>query len=415
MPVAMTDEPDTSARERFSRDLRRIREEREVSFSTLLEATQVPESRLQAFEDGLLYEESRMNVVYLKAFVRTYAETVGLSPDSVVAHLEAALSGDYQNQLAVEYLDASPSAMGSASTSEEDSVPSDAETTGQSEDPPQDSDSSPTRGSEEDSTAEVHTGESNDAPVDPGGERGAEAVGGDPALSRDQSPSAKSTATGLGIDAVRTGGNGPSEYLRPLLYVASTIGLLALSAWGIATYVFTTDSPSGPPLQTRTDGSSVKQTTDTTQSADTARVDSVRATDAVASSSSAQMSSPPRLVGDTMYVTVVATSVVREMRVQQDDDLRRPYWIEEGKALVFPFTRRITIQNQLDSLRLLLERYPYPTTHTDAEGRVVITRDTVRDFADTLRSPPLSISASPDTVQIGSTPSASSDTTDGTP
>ena len=76
---------------------------------------------------------------------------------------------------------------------------------------------------------------------------------------------------------------------------------------------------------------------------------------------------------DTLHVTVRATSAVRELRVQQDNDLRRPYWMEEGDALVFPFTQRLVLQDQLDSLQLLPEGYPYPKTRTDGEGRIIVT------------------------------------------
>jgi len=114
-----------------------------------------------------------------------------------------------------------------------------------------------------------------------------------------------------------------------------------------------------------------------------------------------------------MFVTVLATAPVRELRVRQDDDLRRPYWIEEGDALVFPFARRITLQNQLDSLRLFLNRFSYPTTRPDA--RVVLTRDTVQQFAETLQGAPATISATPDTVPIEKPSSAIPDTTDTVP
>ncbi len=119
-------------------------------------------------------------------------------------------------------------------------------------------------------------------------------------------------------------------------------------------------------------------------------------------------------LGDTLYVTVRATADVRELRVQQDDNLRRPYWIEEGEARVFPFTERVTLQNRLDSLQLLLEGYRYPITSTDAEGRVIIRRDTAEQFADTLRGAPVSITATPDTIE-GSGSTLDLDTTSSGP
>ena len=137
---------------------------------------------------------------------------------------------------------------------------------------------------------------------------------------------------------------------------------------------------------------------------DSSSSDSVRAERPVERRPLAQIT-----LGDTLYATVLATSVVRELRVRQDDNLRRPYWIEEGEAMVFPFTRRITFQNQLDSLRLFLERYPYPTTRSDEQGQIVITRRTVQSFADTLRGAPVELSTSPDTT-LGTVPEGTPDT-----
>jgi hypothetical protein len=144
------------------------------------------------------------------------------------------------------------------------------------------------------------------------------------------------------------------------------------------------------------------------QTADPSMADSVATDSTDTSAAEPPPTRPPAsiVLGDTLYVTVLASAPVRELRVQQDEDLRRPYWIEEGAARVFPFTRRITLQNQLENARLLLQRYPYPTIRTDAQGRVVITRDTATQFADTLRGAPVVVPGPVDTVQIAAPPPA---------
>ena len=76
--LAMPDAPASSARQRFARDLRRIREHREVSLASVHAATQIPEPHLESFEDGRLFEESTMTDVYLKAFVQAYADAIGV-------------------------------------------------------------------------------------------------------------------------------------------------------------------------------------------------------------------------------------------------------------------------------------------------------------------------------------------------
>jgi len=104
----MPDDLDTPALRRFARDLRRIREDRSVSLASIQEETQVQASHLESFEKGVLHEESRMNDVYLKAFVRAYAEAIGLSAEPVMNHLGSALSGTYDDELATAFLDVPP-------------------------------------------------------------------------------------------------------------------------------------------------------------------------------------------------------------------------------------------------------------------------------------------------------------------
>lgn len=414
----MPEELDTSARERFARDLCQIREDREVSLTALQEATQVPKSRLRAFEEGeLIDEQSRMNAVYLKAFVRAYAEAIGLSPDIGVDHVEAALSGDYENELAAQYLERRGSGAEAPSSSENKS--SSGEPTGE------DISSTSTSTSEASETTpssdiegEENSKDEPSAPKDPS--HSVQTGDKAPVASQDRRASLnKSSESSSRSTARRERGDGRGEW-KPLVYGAAAIALLALSAWGIVTYPFSSNGPFASPAQDDSGGfaaadaggPAVQKTVDTTQSTDAADVTEA---DQLSGGASASVS----LLRDTMHITVRARAVVREMRIQQDSDLRRPYWMEPGDALVFPFTRRITIENQLDSLRLFLEGHPYSTTHANAEGRIVITRDTVARVADTLRSSPVSLTETPDTVQIGSVQSSpsvstSSDTADGT-
>jgi hypothetical protein len=102
-------------------------------------------------------------------------------------------------------------------------------------------------------------------------------------------------------------------------------------------------------------------------------------------------------LGDTLHLTLVAEGDVLGVRVRRDDDLRRPYWIEAGQAAVFPFRSQITVEQELDSLRLVLEGYPYPVDVST--GRVVISRDSAEAFADTLRGRPASVPATRDTLR----------------
>ncbi|PSQ96337.1 MAG: hypothetical protein BRD53_03990 [Bacteroidetes bacterium SW_7_64_58] len=366
----MSSDPDVPALQRFGRDLRRIREDRDVTTATVHTHTQAPESQIQSFEAGTLYEESTMNPVYLRAFVRAYAEAVDLPPHAVLDQLEAALSGNYQNQLAVQYLDVPSSA------SKPDS------STGQ-----------PDAASREDEQETTPRGSSTDEGTDSGGAQstGREHESGKTegeSETPDPDPEDETVST---ASTTESGGTLWSENRGASLVAIAGLFLIAVVGALIYVSLGETDSAPNSPSESsaRTVASADQSSPDTLAAADTAEIDE-----------RPQQASPGDIaLGDTLHVTVYATADVRELRVQQDDDLRRPYWIREGEAAVFPFARQITLQNQLDSLRLLVERYPYPVSRTDDEGRIVITRDKVQRFLDTLRAAPTTVPSSPDTIR----------------
>lgn len=394
----MSTEPESNARQRFARDLRRIRQEREVSLAAIHEATQVPVPHLQTFEDGSLYDQSRMNPVYLRAFVRAYAEAIGISPDLVVEHLEAALAGEYQNQIAVRYLDV-PSSVGDEPGSPDSADPHSSEGPSDisvEEDDPEGA-AQGTSAPEEVSVPLEPTGKDSSTEDEPDNQENGIPSPTASTTAREEGPSTGGREHSFAVDAPsrvrkKTSSQSIQEFWREhrgtLGLVATALLVLALIGGGLGTFFGGGDSSSDSSL--RADFAATEPPPDTTVSSDTVLSNSPR-------------EQPPQVnltLGDTLFVTVLATSDVQEMRVQQDDDLRRPYWIEEGDGRVFPFTRRITIENELDSLRLLLEQYPYPSSHTDDEGRVVIRRDTLQNFADTLRGAPSSLPFAPDTVEI---------------
>ncbi|PSQ75472.1 MAG: hypothetical protein BRD33_04130 [Bacteroidetes bacterium QH_6_63_17] len=191
-----------------------------------------------------------------------------------------------------------------------------------------------------------------------------------------------------------------NQYGGLLASVALVLLVLALGA-GIVNVYFGEEGGGGasPEPAASADLAGPSAPPDTNATTDTVEADTAEA-EAASSSDLLRRPADVRL-GDTLHLSVEATSVVAGVRVQQDDDLRRPYWIEPGEAQVFPFTRRITVENQLDSLRLFLEDYPYPTTQTNEEGRIIISRDTAEQFADTLREAPASFPTPSDTVRIG--------------
>lgn len=414
----MSDDPKGNARVRFARHLRRIREDREVSVAQVQRDTQISRAQIESFESGRLFDQESMNEVYLRAFVRAYAETLEIAPTVVLDHLNHALEGRYEDGLLVEFLGVPPSLAEEEGTSQEEenedsSADSDNKRDSESESPP----------TEEtlDEGAEHRESSETVQDVPDGGDQEKERVAGDLDESIESTPSwfneegdvseETSESDTVPIDkgdqpSPTSWKSSPSPLAERLLSLAGmwrrrrreivvvgiAIILLLLVVGGL---VFFSDGGSGESADV--------------QSSPTAGLDESKvAGGAVPDTTDSQAGGrPPAEVtlGDTMYVTVFADGVVRRMQARQDDDLRRPYWIEAGEALVFPFTERLILENRLDSSRVFLEQYPFPRARLDDRGRLVIDRQAAQSFVDSLRGDPVSLSVQPDTVEIRAAPS----------
>jgi len=128
-------------------------------------------------------------------------------------------------------------------------------------------------------------------------------------------------------------------------------------------------------------------------------VDTVRAEPEGATSSPSDLPASLEL-GRSIHVAIRANEPVQGIRIQRDSDLRRPYWIDEGEVSIFPFSERIVIEQDLTNVDLFVEGYAYPTDNADIRGRVIITRDSVQAFSETLRGEPVEFSTPPDTISI---------------
>lgn len=369
----MPDASAPSAIKRFARDLRKIREARAISLADVHDQIQVPLSDLEAFEEGTLFQRSRMSRVYLRAFVQSYAQALEVSPEAVVEALSEALDGGYENQLAVQFLDASPQTPVDVSPDPSDETSE--ETTDEIEEE---------TGEEPVSAdADLDAEDARDSSRPPSGPvppmRGSGRQGG---ASRPRPGRSRETGGTVGAPSM------PSPQLlrtlsRPRVLLLGAIVLLLAGGVGLSQLMGGDDTSPD-----RVQGASVSPSPP----------DPAQETDSTSTVSSSPPS-PVLTLGDTLHVTVRANAPVRGLRVQQDDDLRRPYWIEAGEAMVFSFTERITIENELDRLQLLLEQHSYPTTRRDSLGRIRIDRATATRFADTLRSTPVALPEPPvDTV-----------------
>ena len=154
---------------------------------------------------------------------------------------------------------------------------------------------------------------------------------------------------------------------RPARWKARVVGVIVVVMAAAGIWYLLRPAPAPPPEPLPVDTATVPATaTDTTPSVE----------------------APPvqvPVLGDTITATVIAAfDKVDPIRVQVDRDLRRPYWIEQGDSMQFRFTERIILENQLDDIQLRLDGHPYPTDRRDAEGRIVITREQLQAYLDSL-------------------------------
>lgn len=382
----MSDE--TDAMGRFARDLAGIREDRGMTIEEIHRELRLPQSFIESFEAGALDDRPNYNRVYLRSFVRAYAGAIGLSEDEVAEHLEAALQGTYQNELAVRYRNVPPvkgEESGSSASKEKEASP-----------PKDEARQVWTEGEKPSATNEDSAGSSGKGSTkglsspDPSSDTVAEPPDGSSVASSSLGSTSSSSLLFSEESPLKVLPSDRRTTLRTGIGVLVLLGLLL--AVGFLYYGGDESTGSGRSSESAVPGPSPPDSSSV-----------------AAGATSSRGEKEPSVVfalGDTLHVTVLANSPIREMRVRRDEDLRRPYWIEEGEAVVFPFTQRITIENQLSRAQFYLEQYPYPASRRDSQGAIVIDPEVARAFGDTLRGAPASLSVAPDTIPLRGPPSA---------
>lgn len=368
--------------------MKRIREARDVSRQDIQRATRITPVLIASFEEDGLFDHPSFNRVYLRSLVRAYAECVDLPPDRALDALDRALDGNYQHEMATQFLGSSPPA---------EDVPREASGASDAEDEVESDGSSGEEGAtEEDSEASdqedaAHDDASADTATrwgipseEPARSPEPSSVAGDAASPEASSPSAKAQTAG----STRAAGGAPSSdgaagTRRWLVLLAGVVAvglLVGVGWWMYAQLGAPPSSPVVPPADTLTRADTMGAAVDT----------------------AAAPPAPPLAdvsIGEVMELTVIATGRVSPIRVQRDSDLRRPYWINAGEAKIFQARSRFVLEEALDSIRVRLEGYPYPL-RPGADGRAVISRDSALIFVDSLRGEPPRPVPSPDTIPL---------------
>lgn len=367
----MADESKAEAGRRFAADLREIREARSVTLDDLHDGSKIPRGLLKSFEEDGLFDHPMFNRVYLRSFVRTYAEMVDVSPALALAALDEALEGDYQGRLGSEYLGRKKPAVAASLHPKA------------AEEPP--ADEPPVGKDRPGFEKEAVTGAEREA-LDPDEEappapaKAHEAPSPEPAAPAEAKPEASPPAKEP-APPPRPASTRPAEASRPVperparqrpvppeegvlssnkgwLYAAGGVVLLAALIWGLLQLLGGED-----PQQDLT-------ATPVVDSAETP------------APAEPEPAPPPITVSLPLDVRVISDGApVQGIRLTVDDDVRRPYWIEANEAMDFTVQNRIVIEDtreglgppgQLENIELEVDGYRYPTDQRDEQGRIVI-------------------------------------------
>ena len=361
----------------FLKDLKAIREKHKVSHEQVYYATKVNVQLIDEFENNGLIDHNLFNHLYLRAFVRSYSEVVGINPDKAVAYYESALNGGYERQLAISYLEFErpprPVKLGEAQdkkAQEEISDPIEVVTESFSDAEKAKAKAMPEEVEEEIETPATVTEKARSqveqALLDSDEE--------EPAWKRVE----RVPVLGEAIATVRkaiTSTTGPQSQ-NPMLQwalVASVLVIISILLFfllrGGEEYI------SDEGLNTAGPDATEEISTVPAGSQDSL----ADAAPALQQLSAEQIASI--VEADSIPVWVVAeVDRLAPFRVQVDNDLRRPYWLDQGDSTLFFFDRRMVVEEGLDLMRIQVDTFQYSTTFVDASGRLIINRDSLTTF-----------------------------------
>ncbi len=334
----------------FLDDLVAVREDRGIAREALHQATKINLSLIEQFEQTALFDHPLFNQVYQRAILLSYARTMRLDEALLSRAFDSAIAGGYRRELAIAFLGLPPLPEVEPPV---DSPPAQAAAPDRSA-PPRGRDS---RRAQPSSASAPSPGRS------PAG--GAGVASGDVIVFR------------LEQVALRVGKALNDAVQQLLLAINRTSGgrgvilqwggILATIVIGLTLLIQFIQRPS------REGGGAANIAT---LSDAVAGVDTARATETPTPASSA-----PITLSDSLSLVIMAQkNKLDPFRVQVDRDLRRPYWLDQGDTLQFTFADRITVEDRLEDMTVLLEGHPYPLVPADTSGRVIINRDSVRVF-----------------------------------
>ena len=350
------DETTLALGRRLGAELKRIREKKKLSVEAVHASTKAPKGVIEQFEESALLGHEMFNRVYLRSFARSYALALNLSVEDVLEALDEVFAGTYSGRLAMKYLgEKTPAPSEAPGPSENAGAESGSEVDERTKSPKESArKSTPTKG------ARAGEGKKAKAEASAPGKKKKDAKqsgAAEPSLRREAT--ARTVRTGRGTyrrrgGALRSGDSGGGPVWGIVMGAGIVLIVVVAVLWFLTRPEPTPEVPPAP-------------------LPDTTAVEAPPAPE-------------PILLGDTMHVYVVAEGgPLERLQVTVDDDLRRPFWIEEGDSVLFRPTERIVFENPraLRRVRIMLEGYPFAVAPQDRTS-VVITRARAQAFLDSL-------------------------------
>ncbi len=386
---------------RFARDLRRIRRARGVSLTDIHDATKMAYDLIKLFEHNALIGHPQFNRVYLRLFVRGYAEHLGMDVEMTLEALELAMKGRYTDSLAKAYLGESgeegqkeSSKKGEKTGREEPAAPESDQVTEEtssvqaekkSSEIPHEKSEGSTPQSDSAATDLGATAPKTSPTEQPVAQKisSPKGVADRSASSRSSSKASPSKAAGVRSSAGSDSGSGTDPRWIFLgarssagsdsgsgtdprwIFLGLFVVVVGLGIWGL------TRAISGPDELAQQASLSSERIEPANDMADAAAPASTI---------------PPQSLPDTLNIVIVADKGgVAPIRVTVDNDLRRPYWIDRGNAMTFRMVDRIILEQQLDSVTVQVEGMTYPVSRPAGEDMVTLTRDAVRSWFSSIQ------------------------------
>ncbi len=328
--------------------MRAIRTARSVSHEAIVRVTKAAPNVLEEFERTALAGNPMYNRVYLRLFIRGYAEVIGIRPDDALRAADEMLQGQYTDGLARLYLESHDEEVPEAVATAGPGIP---ET--ESEEPkaaapgPVDARAdAPTEKTAAASTAATATPPAPSKPPSP-------ATPPPPSQPPAWPPPRPSLSPPIASGAADTLSGRAAAGIAGIIILA----LVALAAW-----FFWPDTVETTPAP---------------------------AEQLVADSVPAPVPQlPARIVlGDTTsFFVIAARDTLNPIRITVDGGIRAPHWIELGDSMEFRVASELVLEMRLNAVDVSVHDVLLPTNGRDAARRLVLTKAFAQAYLDSLRT-----------------------------